>query len=107
MASADFTPILIVAIAGRKRIFGLVSRRFAKDPDRLKRDGAFMAFMLDATTAQLGDPWWVHHGNDDEAFPTHDPRRNWHGGRVVHVDHMGFDVQLSSDMNPSSSAGHR
>merc|ERR1712232_833903 len=48
----------VTALAfGPDRIFDIVARTFNRDPDRLQKDGAFMASLLDQQSVHVGDAW--------------------------------------------------
>eukprot|EP00929_Paragymnodinium_shiwhaense_P005592 TRINITY_DN10777_c0_g4_i1.p1 TRINITY_DN10777_c0_g4~~TRINITY_DN10777_c0_g4_i1.p1 ORF type:complete len:949 (+),score=75.53 TRINITY_DN10777_c0_g4_i1:117-2963(+) len=99
---ADLTPIVIVLAIGRRRLFNLTARRF--DRDRAQRDGAFLARLLDsASRVQVGDPFWIHHGRNDEKYPLFDTRRNWEVGEVVSVSSDSFVVCTGEPRSKSLS----
>eukprot|EP00929_Paragymnodinium_shiwhaense_P087190 TRINITY_DN47462_c0_g1_i1.p1 TRINITY_DN47462_c0_g1~~TRINITY_DN47462_c0_g1_i1.p1 ORF type:complete len:990 (-),score=78.16 TRINITY_DN47462_c0_g1_i1:56-3025(-) len=100
---ADVSPILLLLLVGRKRVFSFTAQRF--DRDWARQDGAFLATLLDsASRMQVGDVFWIHHGRDDDMYPLFDARRNWRLGTVVSVNTDSFVVQTGP---PHVKAGLR
>lgn len=104
---AQLLPILLVSVVSRDDLFGLMAKRFERDPYRKQRDGAFMASLLDRVTIQKGEDWWVHHGRNDPRFGTFDPRRNWHRGKVVRIRSDSFLVKIPKGQSRSPRFGRR
>eukprot|EP00929_Paragymnodinium_shiwhaense_P080717 TRINITY_DN4210_c0_g4_i1.p1 TRINITY_DN4210_c0_g4~~TRINITY_DN4210_c0_g4_i1.p1 ORF type:complete len:978 (+),score=45.26 TRINITY_DN4210_c0_g4_i1:128-3061(+) len=91
---ADIIPILLMVIVGRRQLFSFTARRFDRDPMRARRDGAFLASLLDgASRVQVGDEFWIHHGREDDKYPEQDAKRNWDRGAVVRVGADTFVVR--------------
>ena len=70
----------MVLLVGRERVYGYVARRFEQRPGRMEQDGAFMAELLDSSSAvEVGQDWWVHRAPDekDHNFPRSHRQHNW------------------------------
>jgi len=102
-ASIFLIPVSVMAVFGRNRLFGFVTRRIDKDPARLQYGGAFMASLLDGISAHKGDVWWIHHGRNYADFAEFDPLKNWQEGVVVKVTTEEILVSTS----PTSQPGGR
>eukprot|EP00929_Paragymnodinium_shiwhaense_P080721 TRINITY_DN4210_c1_g4_i1.p1 TRINITY_DN4210_c1_g4~~TRINITY_DN4210_c1_g4_i1.p1 ORF type:complete len:988 (-),score=43.83 TRINITY_DN4210_c1_g4_i1:395-3358(-) len=101
---ASIAPVLVLLGWGRRRLFNLMSRRFDRDPARARRDGAFLATLLDsASRVCIGDTFWVHHGLDDSCFPMFDPQRNWERGVIAAINP---DTLIVKTPKARSSVGH-
>eukprot|EP00929_Paragymnodinium_shiwhaense_P062573 TRINITY_DN31236_c0_g1_i9.p1 TRINITY_DN31236_c0_g1~~TRINITY_DN31236_c0_g1_i9.p1 ORF type:complete len:951 (-),score=43.60 TRINITY_DN31236_c0_g1_i9:23-2875(-) len=91
---ATLSPMLVLLVTGRGRVFQLAARSFDRNPLRVQRDGAFLATLLNSVSRiQVGDAFWVHHGRNDEVYPALDARRNWQQGEVVSVAAQNFTVR--------------
>eukprot|EP00929_Paragymnodinium_shiwhaense_P062568 TRINITY_DN31236_c0_g1_i1.p2 TRINITY_DN31236_c0_g1~~TRINITY_DN31236_c0_g1_i1.p2 ORF type:complete len:437 (-),score=36.85 TRINITY_DN31236_c0_g1_i1:468-1778(-) len=102
---ATISPMLLVLIIGRQKLFQFTARSYDRDPSRVQRDGAFLATLLDcASCIWIGDTFWIHHGRNDDAYPALDARRNWERGTVLSV---GVDRFLVRTWVPLQTAGNR
>jgi hypothetical protein len=71
---------VVVLLVGRERVYGYVARRYERQPGRMEQDGAFMAELLDSSSAvEVGQDWWVHRAPDekDHNFPRSHRQHNW------------------------------
>eukprot|EP00929_Paragymnodinium_shiwhaense_P005590 TRINITY_DN10777_c0_g2_i3.p1 TRINITY_DN10777_c0_g2~~TRINITY_DN10777_c0_g2_i3.p1 ORF type:complete len:954 (+),score=43.96 TRINITY_DN10777_c0_g2_i3:56-2863(+) len=91
---ADAAPIFLVLTIGKKRLFNFTARNFDRDRSRARRDGAFLASLLDsASRVEVGNSCWIHHARNDARYAWHDHRRNWDLGKVVSVNTDFFMVR--------------
>eukprot|EP00746_Dinoflagellata_sp_MGD_P050027 gnl/MRDRNA2_/MRDRNA2_224780_c0_seq1.p1 gnl/MRDRNA2_/MRDRNA2_224780_c0~~gnl/MRDRNA2_/MRDRNA2_224780_c0_seq1.p1 ORF type:complete len:522 (-),score=52.62 gnl/MRDRNA2_/MRDRNA2_224780_c0_seq1:40-1575(-) len=99
----------VVLLVGRDRFFHLMASQFDKDADRIMREGAFVATLLDHCELHLNQAWWVHRTAEegkDLQYPASDPRHNWNLGRIVEINDNEFTVALygrgaASDAGPA------
>eukprot|EP00929_Paragymnodinium_shiwhaense_P014209 TRINITY_DN122101_c0_g1_i1.p1 TRINITY_DN122101_c0_g1~~TRINITY_DN122101_c0_g1_i1.p1 ORF type:complete len:718 (+),score=117.49 TRINITY_DN122101_c0_g1_i1:162-2315(+) len=102
-------PPLVMLIVGPERAFQMHARRLAREARRAKRDGAFIASLLDTQTVVIGQRWWVY--QTDPAMKrmqttaskamvattsTAGLHPDWFKGRVIEVDESSFAVRLDS-----------
>lgn len=93
-------PIVVLAI-GRERFFGLVAKQFNSDAVRIMNDGAFVATLLDYSSINVDNDWWVHRTPEEGSdlnYPPLDPRRNWKLGCITEINENEFVVTLRPRM---------
>jgi hypothetical protein len=93
---AFVTPVLIVLVAGRDRLFLFMARRLDRDQGLQERDGAFISELLANANVDVGQLWWVLRSEKDAAFPSSDQRHHWEPGIVEEVTETEFIVGLKS-----------
>ena len=77
--------------------------RLERDASRREQDGAFVASLLDSCEIAVGQVWWIHGklGEEDDAYPVGDPRRNWLKGNIVEMGEGQFGVSLEGEWRRS------
>lgn len=93
-------PLCILAYFGRDGLFQMTASRLDRDPARKRRDGAFIAALLEETEARLGQTRWLHReaANKDHRFSPSDVRHNWKEGVVTDI---GIDFILVQERGTS------
>jgi len=101
-------PVIIVTVLTRERVYCIMARRFELDPDRLKKDGAFMAELVSCKTAELGSSWWIKRdalgrsfSAEDTRFDSSNARRFWVKGEIVEIDAISFKVKVDLEYDRS------
>mmetsp|Transcript_58387 Transcript_58387/g.126307 ORF Transcript_58387/g.126307 Transcript_58387/m.126307 type:complete len:536 (+) Transcript_58387:52-1659(+) len=87
-------PLLLVQMFGGRHIFDSLVDHFSDQ--RLLLHGALVAKLRTSVHVKPGQEWWVHHGQDNSAYPILDPRRNWEAGIVAELNGSSIGIQLQS-----------
>lgn len=92
-------PIVLVVAVGSDRLFHVSARHFNRDPERVQRDGAFIAALIDSSPVIVGQVWYVPRPEleKDVRFPDEDTRHHWRRGRVCVLNADTFVVELEED----------
>ena len=93
---AWLTPLLVMMVVGRSRLFNYVAERFERDRERIVQDGAFIAELLSYATLEVNQAWWVHRELDkkDHSYLEIDHRHHWKLGSIVEVGLTEFAVAV-------------
>mmetsp|Transcript_19567 Transcript_19567/g.34546 ORF Transcript_19567/g.34546 Transcript_19567/m.34546 type:complete len:699 (+) Transcript_19567:22-2118(+) len=88
-------PVLIVLIFGRDVIFRRSAHRIvmAFEMSQSESDGVFIAELLADYQVEVGDEWWVHHGQQKPEYPRFDPRKNWTRAEIMDLMEDRFTIE--------------
>lgn len=85
-------PYTVLRIIGREHVFQYVARVLDTHHNRIQRDGAFIAELLDRDYVSVGQNYWLRKDVDDERYDERDQRRFWRIGHVSNVNIDSFTV---------------
>lgn len=101
-------PVIIVTALSRERVYCIMARRFELNPERLKKDGAFMAELVSSKTVEIGAIWWIKRDALGLSFPPEDirfdkinARRYWVKGEIIEMNDGCFKVKVDLDFDKS------
>ena len=91
---SNLIPVTICILLGPENVFNYMARQLDRDPDNQKKDGAFIATLLDDFVIIPGQDWWIHRDEPLDMYDKTDFNRNWCKGKVGKVQFHGFDVEI-------------
>lgn len=96
------TPPLLVIILTRDWLFNYMSRRFDRNAENLKKDGAFIAGLLATQDVVMNQVWYVHRGKANINYrydKTHPYNMQlYRKGRVTAINKNSFKVSLPREI---------
>ena len=88
-----FMPMIAFCCVGPTKISTFFTRKFDSDPQRMQRDGAFIATLLEMSDICIGKSYWVHRNKGEEdTTQKHIHNKFWSKGWVSNIYEDKFEV---------------